>query len=173
MKLLVFIFSIFIAFTSFNQVSEPSDIEKTAIIKAVNAWADSTFFKHDEPRFENFIAHYTDEFIMASMRSGSLDKTMKRLAASREKGTYKGTDSEYEKAMEDLQKRKEEAHAALLNFTPRVTHYSVIFWANIKLDSGIFNYVKHEIQLNEKFTVVKSEIAGNIGDNSKGKIIYN
>jgi len=49
----------------------------------------------------------------------------------------------------------------------------VIFWANIKLDSGIFNYVKHEIQLNEKFTVVKSEIAGNIGDNSKGKIIYN
>jgi len=74
--------------------------------------------------------------------------------------------------MSDLLKRKDEAHAALINFSPKVTHYSVIFWANIKLDSGIYNYVKHEVFLNEQFNVVKSHIVGNIGDNSSGKIIY-
>jgi hypothetical protein len=157
---------------SFGQVAEPSEYDKATILKAVNSWADSTFFKYDEPRFENFIAHYTDEFIIASMRSESLDKSIKRLQVSKEKGSYKGTESEYEQAIEDLENRKKEANLALINFSPKVTHYSVIFWANIKLDSGIYNYVKHEIHLNEKFTVVKSEIVGNIGDNTKGKIIY-
>lgn len=158
---------------SFAQVAEPNDYDKAAIVKAVNAWADSVFFKYDEPRFENFIAHFTDEYIIASMRSGSIDKSIRRLKSSKEKGTYTGTESDYEKTMAELKKGKEDATNALVNFTPKVTHYSVIYWANIKLDSGIFNYVKHEVHLNDRFQVVKSEIVGNIGDNSKGKIIYN
>lgn len=173
MKSLFLLFIVFsISLNASSQVAEPNEYDKASIVKTVNSWADSTFFDYDEPRFENFVAHYTDEFIMASLRSGSFDKSIKRLASSKEKGTYKGTDSEYDEAMKELVKRKEEANAALLNFSPRVTHYSVIFWANIKLDSGIYNYVKHEIHLNEKFVVVKSEIVGNIGDNTKGKIIY-
>jgi hypothetical protein len=170
--LLVLTLSILSVTKSLSQVQEPNELDKSSIVKAVNKWADSTFFKFDEPRFEDFIAHYTDEFIIASMRSGSLDKSMKRLALSKENGTFKGTESDYENTMNDLLKRKEEANATLINFSPKVTHYSVIFWANIKLDSGIYNYVKHEIQLNEKFGVIKSEIVGNIGDNSTGKIIY-
>lgn len=173
MKLsLLLIVTLFYNFSVTSQVAEPNEQDKISIVKAVNKWADSTFFKYDEPRFENFIAHYTDEFIIASMRSGSLDKSMKRLAVSKEKGTFNGTENDYENIMNDLLKRKKEANATLVNFTPKVTHYSVVFWANIKLDSGIYNYVKHEIQLNEKFAVIKSEIIGNIGDNSDGKIIY-
>lgn len=168
----LFLLYLLISSRIISQVTEPTEYDKTAIVKAVNSWADTTFFRYDEPRFENFMAHYTDEFIIASLRSGSLDKSIKRLALSKEKGTYIGTEIEYEQAMEDLLNRKEEAKSALINFYPKVTHYSVIFWANIKLDSGIYNYVKHEIHLSEKFSVVKSEIVGNIGDNSTGKIIY-
>jgi hypothetical protein len=174
MKYQVLLFSFFILITDefVCQVAEPNEMDKASIVKAVNSWADSTFFKFDEPRFEHFVAHYTDEFIIASMRSGSLNKSIKRLEAAKEKETFEGSESDYDEAMSDLLKRKDEAHAALINFSPKVTHYSVIFWANIKLDSGIYNYVKHEVFLNEQFNVVKSDIVGNIGDNSSGKIIY-
>ena len=174
MKLTALLLLIFI-FTqnkSFSQVAEPNESDKSAISKSVQNWADSTFFKYDEPRFENFIANYTDEYMMATLRTGSFEKSIKRLKASKAKGTYNGTEKDYKEAINDLTKRKEDAEAVLINFTPKVTHYSVIFWANIKLDSGIYNYVKHEVQLNEKFKVIKSEVEGNIGDNSKGKIIY-
>jgi hypothetical protein len=166
------LFFVFLALPVIGQVSEPSNTDKSAIIRSVKQWADSTFFKYDEPRFENFTAHYTDEYIIASLRTGSIEKSIKRLVNSKEKGTYTGTEEEYNATMKDLEQRKEASKIALLNFSPKVTHYSVVFWANIKLDSGIYNYVKHELQLNQQFEVIGSEITGNIGDNSKGTIIY-
>jgi hypothetical protein len=172
MKLITNALLFLLANIAFGQVSEPNNSDKAIIIRSVKQWADTTFFKYDEPRFENFTAHYTDEYIIASLRTGSIEKSIKRLVTSKEKGTYTGSEEEYSRTLKDLEQRKEDSQIALLNFTPKVTHYTVVFWANIKLDSGIYNYVKHALQLNPLFEVVGSEITGNIGDNSKGTIIY-
>lgn len=149
-----------------------SESEISSINSKVIEWADSTFYKYDEPRFEEHRAFYTEEYQMAFMRVSSYDKSISRLEKSKENGNFKGTSEEYNQNILDISERKKDAEKNLKDFHPKVTHYSVIFWANIKLDSGIFNYVQHEIHLNENLHVINNKIIGNIGDNSDAKIIY-
>jgi hypothetical protein len=163
---------IFLSF-AFGQLLKAQVIDdEERVQQAVITWADSTFFSYDEPRFEQFVPHYTDEYRMASMRVESIEKSIARLKNTKEKGTYRGTDQEFENTLKELEMRKTEAEANNQDFRPKVTHYSIVFWANIKLDSGIYNYVRHDVELNDSFRVTKSMISGNIGDNSKGSIIY-
>jgi hypothetical protein len=168
MKLVVLMLSF-----AFSQLlmAQP-DYDQIRVQQAVITWADSTFYNYDEPRFEQFIPHYTDEYRMASMRVESIEKSIARLKNTKDRGTYRGTDQEFNNTLKELEVRKSEAEANNQDFRPKVTHYSIVFWANIKLDSGIFNYVRHELELNDDYRVTKSVISGNIGDNSKGNIIY-
>jgi hypothetical protein len=167
------LFSLFLlSATLYAQEKPTEDVDYTRVTAAVIRWADSTFHTYNEPRFENFVPHYTDEYLMSKMRAESLDKSIERMERSKERGTYKGTDADYEKAMKDLQERKANAILVGSDFHPKVTHYSITFWSNIRLDTGILNYVRHEIELNDNYQVVKAEITGNIGDNKKGKIVY-
>jgi hypothetical protein len=171
MKKLLF-FVLFISTTIVAQQKDTASVDYNRVTASVIQWADSTFHTYNEPRFENFVPHYTDEYLMAKMRAESLEKSIQRMEKSKERGGYKGTEAEYEKAMNDLKERKANAVVVGTDFHPKVTHYSITFWSNIRLDTGILNYVRHEIELNDNYQVVKAEITGNIGDNKKGKIVY-
>ncbi len=150
--------------------SEKKDQKK--VESAIIAWADTTFKDYNEPRFEKFRANYTDEYLIASMRVKSIERRMSKLRKEYTMDNYKGTEKEFTRTMEDLKKRRKEAEAKNENFRPKVTNYTIHFWANIKLDSGIHNYVEHKIVLNDGYQVVKSNIVGSIGDNKDANILY-
>ncbi|MGM0479014.1 MAG: hypothetical protein ACQERC_07300 [Bacteroidota bacterium] len=173
-KLLLLIVTLFFMMhgnaQSVPDASEKKDQEK--VESAIIAWADTTFKDYNEPRFEKFRANYTDEYLIASMRVKSIDRRMSKLRKEYTMDKYKGTEKEFTKAMEDLKKRRKEAEAKNEDFRPKVTNYTIHFWANIKLDSGVHNYVEHKMVLNDDYKVVKSSIVGSIGDNEDANILY-
>ncbi|MDX1652872.1 MAG: hypothetical protein R3277_10300 [Brumimicrobium sp.] len=155
----------------FSQQNENLSDEQL-VQRSVIKWADSTFKEYNEPRFEKFRANYTDEYLMASLRVQGIDERISELRRQYTSGKYTGTEEEFTSTIEELKKRKKEAEEKLKDFYPKVTNYAVNFWANIKLDSGVLNYVNHKIVLDENYNVVKSKIVGNIGDNTNAKIWY-
>lgn len=154
------------------QNSEEEDPDRIKVEQSVIAWADSTFKEYNEPRFEKYRANYTDEFLMASLRTKGIDDRISEIRKLYTSGKYKGSEQEFTDTMEDLKSRRKEAEKNMENFYPKVTNYVINFWANILLDSGILNYVNHKIILDENYKVIKTNIVGNIGDNENAKIVY-
>jgi len=166
--LLPFLFN---AYTILAQDNE-EDPDKSKVEESIIIWADSTFKEYNEPRFEKYRANYTDEYLMASLRSKGIDDRISELRKQYSSGKYTGTEKEFTATMEDLKSRRKEAEKNMENFHPKVTNYVINFWANIRLDSGILNYVNHKIILDDNFQVIKTKIVGNIGDNTNAKIAY-
>tara|TARA_B100000508_G_scaffold138385_1_gene134380 strand:- start:65168 stop:65698 length:531 start_codon:yes stop_codon:yes gene_type:complete len=150
----------------------PRDSDQVKVERSVIKWADSTFKEYNEPRFEKYRANYTDEYLIASMRVKSIDRRISELRKEYTMGKYQGTEQEFTDTMEDLKKRRKEAEDNNQDFHPKVTNYVISFWANIRLDSGVLNYVQHKIILNDNYEVIKSKIVGNIGDSENAKIVY-
>jgi hypothetical protein len=159
------------AFTILAQDSE-EDVDKSKVEESIITWADSTFKEYNEPRFEKYRANYTDEYLMALLRAKGIDDRISEIRKLYTSGKYKGTESEFSSTMEDLKNRRKEAETNMEDFHPKVTNYVINFWANIKLDSGIMNYVNHKIILDDNYQVIKTKIVGNIGDNENAKIVY-
>lgn len=173
-KLLLLIITPFFIMHGITQSAPGSSKNKDQkkVESAIIAWADTTFKDYNEPRFEKFRANYTDEYLIASMRVKSIERRMSKLRKEYTMDKYKGTEREFTRTMEDLKKRRKEAEAKNENFRPKVTNYTIHFWANIKLDSGIHNYVEHKIVLNDGYQVVKSSVVGSIGDSKDANILY-
>jgi hypothetical protein len=148
------------------------DENQQKVEKAVLSWADSTFKEYNEPRFEKYRANYTDEYLIASMRVQSIDRSISDIRKQYTMGRYPGSEQEFTNTMEDLKDRREEAEENNKDFHPKVTSYIITFWANIRLDSGILNYIEHKIILNDNYEVIKSKIVGSIGDNENAKVVY-
>jgi hypothetical protein len=148
------------------------DIDQKKVEKSVLSWADSTFKEYNEPRFEKYRANFTDEYLIASMRVKSIDRRISEIRKEYTMGRYEGTEQEFTNTMEDLKKRRKEAESNNVDFHPKVTNYVITFWANIRLNSGILNYVEHKIILDDNYHVLKSKIVGSIGDNENAKIVY-
>jgi hypothetical protein len=87
-------------------------------------------------------------------------------------GRYPGSEQEFTNTIEDLKDRRNEAEENNKDFHPKVTNYMISFWANIRLDSGVLNYIEHKLILNDNYEVVKSKIVGSIGDNENAKVVY-
>lgn len=164
---LIFMPMMFIAQQENNELDDYEKVKQTIL-----TWADSTFYDYDEPRFEHYRANYTDEYLIASLRVKSIDRSIRDLKKSYSSGYYKETDESYNSALEDLESRKKEAVLNNIDFQPKVVTFQVVFWANIKLDSGIYNYIKQDIVLDNEFNVIENKIAGSIGDNKNAAIIY-
>lgn len=154
------------------QNSEEKDEDKNKIEQSVIFWADSTFKEYNEPRFENYRANYTDEYLMASLRTKGIDDRISELRKQYTSDKYKGSEKEFTSTMEDLKNRRKEAEKNMEKFHPKVTNYVINFWANILLESGVLNYVNHKIILDDNFKVIKTKIVGNIGDNENTRIAY-
>lgn len=169
---LLLFFSVLVSTAQITKSSTTKDEDQQHVEKAVIEWADSTFMEYNEPRFEKYRANYTDEYLIASMRVKSIDRRISEIRKEYTMGKYQGSEQEFTNTMEDLKKRRKEAKENNKDFHPKVTNYVITFWSNIKLDSGVFNYVQHKIILNDNYEVVKSKIVGNIGDNENAKIVY-
>src|SRR5690554_6369134 len=121
------------------------------------AWADTTFYDYNEPRFENYRANYSDEYLIATMRVKSIERSIKNHKKTYSSGYYKESDETYKKSFEELEARKNEAVASSYNFMRKVDNYEITFWANIKLDSGFHNNINQRFVLNIKFTIINIE----------------
>jgi hypothetical protein len=163
---------IFNSHTIIAQQDEKRDEDQIKVGKSIINWADSTFKKYNEPRFEKYRANFTDEYLMASLRAGGIDDRISELRKQYTSGKYTGSETEFTNIMEDLKSRRKEAEKNMQNFHPKVTNYVISFWANILLDSGVLNYVNHKIILDDNYRVIKTKIVGNIGDNENAKIAY-
>ncbi|HLV41540.1 MAG TPA: hypothetical protein VKY37_04620 [Brumimicrobium sp.] len=160
------------AFISFGFLAQEEENDLVQVKKAVITWADSTFYEYNEPRFEHFRANYTDEYLIATLRAKSLERSIRNLKKSYSSENYKGSNEEYENALQDLELRKKEAELNSVDFQPKVSSFQISFWANIKMDSGIYNYIKFNIDLDNDLNMVKNEISGRIGENRNAEIIY-
>lgn len=152
--------------------STPKDEDQQKVEKAVLLWADTTFKEYNEPRFEKYRANYTDEYLIASMRVQSIDRSISDIRKQYTMGRYPGSEQEFTNTMDDLKDRRNEAEENNKDFHPKVTNYIISFWANIRLDSGVLNYIEHKLILNDNYEVVKSKIVGSIGDNENAKVVY-
>lgn len=151
---------------------QKADATREKVEAAVIEWASATLDDYNEPRFEKYHADYTDEYTMASLREKSLEDNIRRLEKQKEKGTYNGSEEDYRKAMEVLVQRKKEAAEALENFHPKVKNYTISFWANVRLDSGVHNYIEFKMVVDDYFNLVSHEVISQIGDNKNANIVY-
>jgi hypothetical protein len=173
--LLIACFSMHFFYAQKLITKEEVDQEKVMqekVESAVLKWADDTLDKYDGPRFEKFHADYTDEYTMAKLRLKSLDDNIARLKKQKNKGSYNGSEEDYRKAMEVLLERKVEAEENLRDFHPKVKNYTIHFWANVRLDSGVQNYVEFKMIVDDYFNVTKHVVNSMIGENKDAKIVY-
>ena len=174
-KLLLFIFS-FVLLTSITlqnpnaiDSSEDEKIVKENVIK----WADSIFYFHENYRFEQFHAFYTEEYQIAILRAQMYSDKLTNLEKIKAKGYYKKSDADYEKEHSELVKKNEELKKTADNFENKADYYQILFWSNIKTNHGITVYYSHLVKLNNNYQVTSAEIKSAIGKkNDKTKILY-
>ena len=109
---------------------------------------------------------------MKKMRADAIDKSINRIKKSYKNGTYKGSEADFNKSIADLDQRKKEALEGEKDFHPKVTSYTISFWSNVLLDSGIHSYVEFIITLDDYFEVIKYKVNNSVGDDKKGEIRF-
>jgi hypothetical protein len=172
---IILIFSFFsfcsITLQGINEIDTSKDEE--LVKQHVLEWADSTFYHHEEYRFEQFHAFYTEEYQIAVLRAEMYQNKLDNLEKLKAKGFYKKTDSEYEKEHSDLEKKVNELNDSKDNFKNKAEYYQILFWSNIKTNHGITVYYSHLIKLDNNYNVISAEIKSEIGKkNDKTKILY-
>jgi len=160
--------------TSITTLSvKPTENDLIKTKKSVLIWADSTFYHHEEYRFEQFHATYTDLYQMAILRLELYQGKLLNLEKLKRKGFYKKTDSEYDKEHTALVTKNEGLKNTIDNFKNKAESYQILFWSNIKTNQGPTVYYSHLIKLDNNYTVISAEIKSEIGKkNSNTKILY-
>ena len=156
--------------------SEEQQIEKDerVVRDKVLEWADSVFYFHEDYRFENFHAHYTDEFYIVMLRSDQYKKKIERLELAKKKKTYQGSDENYETELLGLKMKYKKFQVIVDSFTSRIKYVEILFWSNIKTKHGYSVYYAHRFKLSNDYFVMAAIIKSSIGNRSdENKIIYN
>jgi len=176
MNKLILLISSFIILTSItlqNPNSIDSSKDEKLVKEKVISWADSIFYFHENYRFEQFHAFYTEEYQIAVLRAQMYGDKLANLEKLKSKGYYKKTDAEYEKEHQELVKKNEDLKQTAENFQNKVEYYQILFWSNIKTNHGITVYYSHMVKLNNSYQVTSAEIKSAIGKkNDKTKILY-
>lgn len=174
-KILLFIFSLIVLTSVTLQNPNAIDSSKDEVIVKENvlAWADSIFYFHEEYRFEQFHAFYTEEFQIAILRAQMYNDKLLNLEKLKKKGYYKKSDEEYEKEHSELVAKTKELENIANNFENKADYYEILFWSNIKTNHGITVYYSHSVKLNNDYQVISAEIKSEIGKkNDKTVILY-
>lgn len=174
-KLILFIFSIVVltSVTLQNPNSIDSSKDEKVVKDKIISWADSIFYFHENYRFEQFHAFYTEEYQIAILRSQMYGDKLTNLEKLKTKGYYKKSDEDYKKEHDDLVKKNAELKKTADSFVNKVEYYQILFWSNIKTNHGITVYYSHMIKLNNSYQVTSAEIKSAIGKkNDKTKILY-
>lgn len=152
---------------------QPTDPDKEAVEKSVIAWADSTFYFHEEYRLEQYHAEYTDDYQIAKLRLEMYQGRQKNLEKIKQKGFYKKTEEEYTKEHDLLVNKNLELKSIIANFKNKAKFYQILFWSNIKTNQGPTVYYSHLVKLDNNFKVTSAIIKSEIGKkNDKTKILY-
>jgi hypothetical protein len=169
--LILSFFTLSITLQGGNKIDSSKDEEK--VKQSVLNWADSVFYHHEEYRFEQFHAFYTDEYQIAILRLDMYQNKLSNLEKLKEKGFYKKTDEEYEKEHGELKAKVDELEKSVNTFENKAEYYQILFWSNIKTNHGITVYYSHLVKLDNNYNVVSAEIKSEIGKkNEKTKILY-
>lgn len=157
--------------------SPTQDIDSTEdevkVKAAVVEWADNTFHKHSEYKFEHFKAIYTDEYFIAVMRAEMYKKRLSSLENRKKNGAYKKSDADYDKEFSDLTENYEKSQKEADEFTNRADYYRVHFWSNIQTNDGITVYYEHIMKLDNDYKVIEATENSAIGKkSSQTKILY-
>ena len=145
-----------------DQEIDSSEDEKK-VEEAVIKWADETFYKHTEYKFENFHAFYTDEYFIAVMRTDMFKDRLASLERRRAAGSYKGSDADYEAEHKDLQEKYDAGKKEVDEFENRVLYYQVSFWSNIQTTDGLTVYYEYIVKLDSDYKVTEYEENSAIG----------
>jgi hypothetical protein len=147
--------------------------DKTTVQNSVISWADSTFYHHEEFRFEQYHADYTEPYQIARLKLEMYQGKQENLEKTKQKGFYKKTDADYEKEHHDLVEMNTKLKATVDNFKNKANSYQILFWSNITTNQGPTVYYSHLITLNNDFKVISSKIKSQIGKkNDATKILY-
>src|SRR5690554_4850222 len=79
MKILFFVGLFLFPFLLCAQEANDEIDDFSKVKSAILAWADTTFYDYNEPRFENYRANYSDEYLIATMRVKSIERSIKNL----------------------------------------------------------------------------------------------
>lgn len=137
--------------------------DKKRVEEAVIRWADSTFYQHEEYRFEQYHADYTELYQIALLRLEMYQGKQVHLEKTKQKGYYKKSDLEYKNEHSGLVKKNADLKTTIKNFKLKANSYQVLFWSNIKTNQGPTVYYSHLIKLNNDFKVISAEIKSQIG----------
>lgn len=159
-----------IGFTEQKQIESDRRKVKDKVIE----WSDSVFYFHEDYRFENFHAHYTDDFYIIMMRSDQYKKKVDDLKLSKKNGEFTGTLQAYNAQLKVLEDKYQKFQIIVDSYSVRVKFFEIIFWSNIKTKHGYNVYYSHKFKLSNDFVVMSAVIKSSIGNRSvDNKIIYN
>lgn len=176
-RALIFIFFLFfgaqsfaVGYTEAEQIKKDERIVRDKVLE----WSDSVFYFHEDYRFENFHAHYTDEFYIVMLRSDQYRKRIQDLELSKKNNTYNGTNESYQEQLLALKRKYKKFQFIVDSFVLRIKYVEILFWSNIKTKHGYSVYYAHRFKLSNDFFVMASIIKSSIGNRSAdNSIIYN
>lgn len=155
-----------------NKVTDTTGDNYESVKKAVTTWADSTFRYYENVRLKNFRVIYSDDYLIAQLRLKNLERDLKKLKAKYESGTFEGTDEFYKRKYRMIGSRKQDAENNLDTFTTKVDRFYVIFCSNIKLVTGVFNYMEFKIFVDQQYRVVENTIKKTEEEKKNSKILF-
>jgi len=164
------LFSNAIGYTESVQMEKDKSIVQGNVLE----WSDSAFYFHEDYRFENFRAHYTDDFYIIMLRSDKYKTKIENLKKAKKNQTYVGSDKEYEIELNDLKRKYKKFQIMVDSYSNRVKYFEVLFWSNIKTRHGYPVYYAHRFKLSNDYFIMAALVKSSIGNkNPDNKIIYN
>ncbi|MDX1350683.1 MAG: hypothetical protein R3279_10570, partial [Putridiphycobacter sp.] len=139
-----------VGFTELQQIKKDERIVRDKVLE----WADSVFYFHEDYRFENFHAHYTDEFYMVMLRNDQYKKKIEDLQLAKQNKTYSGSEVQFQEELSVLKKKYKKFQIIVDSFVSRVKYFEIIFWSNIKTKHGYPVYYAHRFKLSNDFFIM-------------------
>lgn len=149
-----------------------SSADEAKVKEAIVKWADATFHSHENYKFENFHAFWTEEYEINWMRTHAYEDMINELEADKKRGAYKGTDAEYQKEHDDLSTKLAEIKSQASGIK-RAEYYQISFWTNCQTNDGITVYYEFIVKCDNDYKVFDALINSSIGAKSeKTEIVF-
>lgn len=152
-----------------------SSADKIKVEESVMKWCDDNLHSYEGKKFEKFHAYYTDEFEMENIKVDMYTNQLQSLERRKKAGKYSGTEEKYNAEVKANKEKIEKTKKGLVSFKPKVTHYEVYLWTNIKTKKGTSVFFELYFKLNDEYKVVSHKINSAIGGNAdpqKNEIMF-
>lgn len=152
-----------------------SALDEKKVEESTMKWCEDNLHSYEGKKFEKYHAYYTDEFEMENIKVDMYTNQLESLERRKKTGKYSGTDEKYNAEVKAKKEKIEKTKQGLVSFSPKVTHYEIYLWTNIKTKQGKSVFIELYFKLNDDYKVVSHKINSAIGgyaDPQKNEIIY-